>query len=79
MPAIVAPFTFLGNQDVNNFAIFINYWLGTVIGGIAAIVTTIMFFIAFITFDQVGDLKNQNIVAEIAGYIFLTFGLWNIG
>ena len=38
-----------------------------------------MFIIAFLTFDQVGDLKNQNIVAEIAGYIFLTFGLWNIG
>ena len=50
LPAIIALLTFLGNQSINHFAIFLNYWVGTVIGGITAIITTLTFFIALSTF-----------------------------
>ena len=52
--------------------------MGTVIGSIAATVTTIMFLIAYLTFTNVDGLLKQHVLAEMIGYIFLTFGLWNI-
>ena len=78
LPAIVSLMTFLGNQSINHFAILLNFWVGTVVGGFTAAVTTIMFVIALATYSQVGDLVIQYVVAELVMYIFLTFGLWGI-
>ena len=47
-------------------------------GAIAATITTIMFLIAYVTFTPTDDLLKQHVAAEVVGYIFLTFGLWNI-
>ena len=58
--------------------IFINYWFGTILGGIVATLSTLTFLIAFLTFTPVDGFVYQYIVAEIAAYLFLTFGLWNI-
>ena len=78
LPAIIAPLTYFGSQSINDMYIFINYWVGTMMGGVVAAYTTLMFNIALATFTEVDGLKKQHVVAEIASYIFLTFGLWNI-
>lgn len=78
LPAIVGLMTFLGNQSINHFAIFLNFWVGTVVGGFTATVTTIMFVIALATYSPVGNLLTQYVVAELVMYIFLTFVLWGI-
>ena len=54
--------------------IFINYWVGTIMGAFTAIFTTFMFLIAIATFTEVDGLKRQHVVAELLVYILnLTF------
>ena len=57
--------------------IFINYWVSTVIGGFVAAFTTVIWFVAVLTFTEVDGLKRQHVLAEAIGYIVMTFGLWN--
>ena len=79
LPALVFPLTFVAKSlTVNHFYILINYWIGTVLGGIIASVSTLLWIIALIRYTPYGDLDEQHIVAEIFAYIFLTFGLWVI-
>ena len=78
LPAIVFPLTFLGSQTVNHFYMLLNYWVGTVLGGIIALISTLLWIVALIRYTPYGDLQKQHIVAEIFAYIFLTFGLWLI-
>ena len=78
LPAIIAPLSYFGNLSINQFYMFLNFWVGTVGGAIAATITTITFLIAYLTFTNTDDLLKQHVAAEIVGYIFLTFGLWNI-
>ena len=67
-----------GNLSINQMYMFINYWVGGVIGAVAAAYTTFMFLIALLTFTEVDGLKRQHVVAEMVGYIFFTFGLASI-
>ena len=76
LSAIIAPLSVFGNLSINQMYIFINYWVGTIIGAFAAIYTTVMFLVAIMTFTEVDGLKRQHVVAELLAYITFTFGLW---
>ena len=76
LPAILAPLSVFGNLSINQMYIFINYWVGTIIGAFAAIYTTFMFLVAILNFTEYDGLKRQHVVAELLVYITMTFGLW---
>ena len=78
LPAIIFPLTFLDSQVINHFYILINYWIGTLVGGVDAAVVLVFWIIAAITFTEVdsNNLKLQHVIFEIFGYATLTFGLW---
>lgn len=56
LPAILAPLGVFGNLSINQMYIFINYWVGTIIGAFAAIYTVMMFLVAIVTFTDVDGL-----------------------
>ena len=51
VPAIIWPFTYLGSQTVNYFYILVNYWVGTVMGGVFAAIGSLLFIFAAATLD----------------------------
>ena len=79
LPAIVFPLTFLGSQTINHFYILLNYYVGTIVGGVAAATTVVFFIIAAFTYTAPADGPAlQIVVAELFLYMFATFGVWSI-
>ena len=80
VPVFVWPFTYFNIPEINMFYIMVNYWVGTIIAGINAIIVSVLFLMAMASFEDVAEnnLTQQKVVLELVLYIFATVGVWFI-
>ena len=52
LPAIIAPLTGLGNYSINQMYIYVNYLVGTVIGGATTAFISLLFLVAYATYTE---------------------------
>ena len=77
LPAIVFPLTLLGSQTINQFYILVNYWLGTLAGGVVASITALFWLVAIFTYTSVSGGPSLGIViTQLSLYLLATFGAW---